>query len=237
MRYMGGKSRIAREIAEILDGELLKRPSGERVFVSLFCGGCAVETKVTAADRIILNDKQKYLIALLRGVAVGYELPDTMTEAQWRYIRDHKEEDPVLTGFAGFGCSFGGRWFRSFGVCKKESQPCGESKRSLLKSKPMLQRAEILCGDYRKVPIPPGSVIYADPPYEGCEKYGGEDFDTKAFWEWVRKLAKDGHTVFVSELNVPDDFKCVWKKQFRSSMNGGAIRDKYRIEKLIVPDF
>ena len=71
MRYQGGKSRIATPLAQILNAT-----GGGACFVSLFCGSCSVESKVTGYDRIILNDKHKYLIALLRGVQAGYELPD-----------------------------------------------------------------------------------------------------------------------------------------------------------------
>ena len=62
MQYVGGKSRIATPLAQILNA------TGGACFVSLFCGSCSVESKVTGYDRIILNDKHKYLIALLRGV-------------------------------------------------------------------------------------------------------------------------------------------------------------------------
>ena len=87
---------------------------GGACFVSLFCGSCAVESKVTGYDRIVLNDKHKYLIALLRGVQAGYELPETITEEQYQTIKANKDADPVLTGFVGFGCSCGGKWFRGY---------------------------------------------------------------------------------------------------------------------------
>lgn len=58
MRYQGGKSRIATPLAQILNS------AGGAHFVSLFCGSCSVESKVTGFDHITLNDKHKYLIAL-----------------------------------------------------------------------------------------------------------------------------------------------------------------------------
>lgn len=136
MQYMGGKSRIARYIAEIINNtlngggafdEIPRRQEpysntfgadpqryGGACFVSLFCGSCSVESKVTGYDRIILNDKHKYLIAMLRGVQAGYELPETITEEQYQAIRADKDADPVLAGFVGFGCSFGGKWFGGY---------------------------------------------------------------------------------------------------------------------------
>ena len=56
MRYQGGKSRIAAEIADVISRE---RERESNCFVSLFCGSCSVESKVTGFDRKILNDKHK----------------------------------------------------------------------------------------------------------------------------------------------------------------------------------
>jgi hypothetical protein len=45
MRYQGGKSRIAKPIAQII-----MQAAGGDCFVSLFCGSCAVESKRLLAD-------------------------------------------------------------------------------------------------------------------------------------------------------------------------------------------
>lgn len=194
MQYMGGKSRIARDIANIINAVSrwkIKNSNtvgtdpqlcGGACFVSLFCGSCSVESKVTGYDRIILNDKHKYLIALLKGVQGGYDLPETITEDQYRYIRANKDEDPVLTGFVGFGCSFGGKWFGGYARSKGGTNYAARSKRSLLKDMATLGGAEFICGDYRKVPIPPGAVVYADPPYNNTTGYNNEKFDSTEFW-------------------------------------------------------
>lgn len=206
MHYMGGKSRIATPLAQILNA------TGGACFVSLFCGGCSVESKVTGYDRIILNDKHRYLIALLKGVQAGYELPETITEEQYQTIKANKDADPVLTGFVGFGCSFGGRWFEGYARGKDGANYAAQSKRSLLKKMSTLGGAEFVCGDYRKVPIPPGAVVYADPPYANTTGYSGEKFDSKEFWRAMRLLADTGHTVYISEQTAPPDFVCVWEK-------------------------
>ena len=43
--------------------------------------------------------------------------------------------------------------------------------------------------------------------------------DYEKFYTWCRALKDDGHTVFVSEYEMPSDFKCVWKKELTNSMN------------------
>ena len=128
MRYHGGKTRISKEISEVLNNALhgrqvphidrAFRPAEyiyiyEKPFVSLFCGACSIESKIKA-KRKILNDKHEYLIEMLRAVQSGYELPDTISEEQYRYIREHRDDDKALSGFVGFACSFGGKWFGSY---------------------------------------------------------------------------------------------------------------------------
>lgn len=169
--------------------------------------------------RMILNDRHEYLVALLRGVQAGYELPDYISLEQYQYIRDHKDEDPVLTGFVGFGCSFGGKWFGGYARNAQGSNYALQSKTSLLKDMATLGGAEIVCGDYRRVCIPPGAVIYADPPYNNTTGYHGERFVTEDFWAAMRLLADTGHPVFVSEQEAPPDVMCVWEKPFTRTLD------------------
>lgn len=213
MRYQGGKSRIATPLAQILNS------TGGACFVSLFCGSCSVESKVTGYNRIILNDKHRYLIALLKGVQAGYELPEIITEEQYQAIRANKDADPVLTGFVGFGCSFGGKWFGGYARNKGGTNYAAQSKRSLLKDMATLDGAEIFCGDYRQVPIPPGAVVYADPPYDNTTGYNNEKFNSTEFWQAMRLLADTGHTVYISEQTAPPDFVCVWEKPFTRTLD------------------
>ena len=57
MRYQGGKSRIAKQIAMIITGT----GGDDLTFVSLFCGSCSIESKVDGFARKILNDKMACL--------------------------------------------------------------------------------------------------------------------------------------------------------------------------------
>ena len=97
----------------------------------------------------------EYLIAMLQGVQRGYNLPELITLEQYQYIRDHKELDPVLAGFVGFGCSFGGKWYGGYARNKTGTNYALQSKRSLLKDMATLQNAEFVCGDYRRLCIRP----------------------------------------------------------------------------------
>lgn len=173
---------------------------------------------MTGFDRVICNDNHLFLIEMLIGVQLGYELPDSISKEQYDYIRTHKDEDHVLTGFVGFGCSFGGKWFGGYARNAGGTNYAAQSKRSLLKDMAHLQRATFTWGDYREVIIPPGSVIYADPPYAGTTGYRNIKFDSIEFWEYMRLLSKNNQ-VFISEQTAPPDFTCIWQKPFTRTLD------------------
>lgn len=179
-------------------------------------------------SRKILNDRHKYLIAMLQGVQNGYNLPESITPEEYRYIRDHKDEDPALAGFVGFGCSFGGKWFGGYARNASGTNYALQSKRSLLKDMATLQDAHFVCEDYRRVCIPPGAVIYADPPYNNTTGYSGERFDSSEFWRAMRLLADTGHTVFVSEQEAPPGIECIWEKPFTRTLDTMVLWTLYQ---------
>lgn len=170
-------------------------------------------------DKVILNDKQEYLIELYKALQNGWVPPESLSEDEYKYVKEHKNEDKALTAFVGFGCSFGGKWFGGYGRHgvkdnhAAERSMCEESRRALLRDLEILKNAKFMCLDYRDIDIPDGSVIYADPPYKDkMAAYGLQDqFDTGEFWEWCREKS-DNHLIYVSELEAPDDFEAIWEK-------------------------
>ena len=253
MQYQGGKSRISKPISEVInalsrrqiensqtnivcdngDKRERERERESNTFVSLFCGSCAVESKVNGFDKLILNDNHSYLISLLKGVQNGYELPEKITEAEYKYIREHKDEDKVLTGFVGFGCSFGGKWFGGYARNKGGTNYALQSKKSLLKDMKTLMNAEFCCKDYRDVELPDNCVIYADPPYNNTTGYGKVKFDSNAFWEYAREVSKT-HLMLISEQTAPDDFISIWEKPFTRTLDVNKNNQFKVTEKLFV---
>ena len=215
MRYQGGKSRIAQHIAQIITTE---REREQLTFISLFCGTCSIESKIKGFNNIICNDKHEYLIELFKGVQNGYELPELITEEQYKYIREHKDENKILTGFVGFGCSFGGKWFGGYARNKTNTNYALQSKKSLLKDMSNLMTAQFTCQDYRDVIIPNNSIVYADPPYNNTTGYGKDKFNSDEFWKYMRVISKN-NKVFISEQTAPNDFKCVWEKEFTRTLD------------------
>lgn len=231
MRYQGGKSRIAKEIATIIERE--RERESNLTFVSLFCGTCSVESKVKGFDKIICNDNHEYLIEMLKAVQNGYELPENISEEQYKYIREHKDINKALTGFVGFGCSFGGKWFGGYARNKTGTNYALQSKKSLLKDMNTLMSAEFICQDYRNVIIPENSIVYCDPPYNKTTGYGKNKFDSQEFWEYMRELSKH-HKIYISEQTAPDDFVSVWEKQFTRTLDVNKDNQFKVTEKLFI---
>ncbi len=227
MRYLGEKSRIAKDISAILNQYTKDKP-----FVSLFCGSCAIESKVET-DTKILNDAHPYLIALYKSLQNGYELPDSISREQYYWVKEHKENDPALTGFVGFGCSFGGKWFGGYASNRGGTNYAEQSKRSMLHVFDGIANAEFYNLDYRAVPIPDNAVIYCDPPYRNTTVYTTGAFDSNAFWDYVRKLSTT-HVVFVSEEKAPPDFTCIWEKNFTRTLDRNKSNQPTKVERLFV---
>ena len=165
----------------------------------------------------------------------GWIPPDIITKEDYYYIKENKDEKPYLTGFVGFGCSFGGKWFGGLASNKKGDNYCARAERSLMKDISGLINAEFSCLDYKDVIIPKGSIVYADPPYAkttGYDKIVGE-FNHEEFWEYMRKISKD-NKVFISEQEAPDDFECIWKKEQTRTLDYNKNNQPKKTEKLFI---
>ena len=230
MRYMGGKSRISKNISGIINNEIDR--SGKKCFVSLFCGSCSVEAKVNC-DKKILNDKHPYLIEMWHGLQNGWTPPSIITLEEYNYVKNHLDENKALSGFVGFGCSFGGRWFGGFAIDRRDYDYCQGAKRSIMMDLQHLRDAEFICMDYKDVIIPDNSVVYADPPYYNTTKYKTGDFNYEEFWEYMRYISKN-NTVFISEQIAPSDFIPIWEKELKRKLDCNKSNQFYATEKLFI---
>lgn len=229
MQYMGGKSRISNDISAIINTY-----SKDKNFVSLFCGSCAIESKVIAKSKIC-NDGHEYLISLLSAVQNGYELPDVVTKEDYYKAKENKDEDKALTGFIGFGCAFGGKWFGGYAKNNSNTNYAKQSKNSLLKKMETLKENTYFKNlDYKSVEIPLDSVIYCDPSYANTTGYSNSNtFTHQEFWDYMRILSQN-NLVFISELKAPEDFIPIWQKTFKRVLDVDKDNVFDSLEKLFV---
>lgn len=244
MKYMGSKARIAKHILPII----LKDRKPDQWYVEPFVGGANTIDKVDGLR--IGSDANKYLIAMynmIQTLGLPNDLKDIPKELynqardQYNGRADHKLHDSIV-GWIGYMASANGRFFEGGYSGKSKTKIntvrdyIDESVRGIEKQLPLLKDISFVFEQYQNLLIPPESIIYCDPPYQGTKQYATicKEFDYPAFWQWCRDKSEQGHTVFVSEYNAPDDFKCVWQKEQGSSLRANDVINgrKQSIEKL-----
>ena len=233
MRYFGGKQRISKELSNFLNNNL----KDGQPFVDLFCGACNIVSKIDSNRLRIANDKHKYLIAMWKSLQQGREMPNSISEEQYKYIRDHKDEDMALTGFVGFGLSYSGKWFGGYCRNKDNRNYCLNAKNSNNKILPYIMDVDFKCCDYKDIDIPVGAMVYCDIPYKGSTQYDKKEvgyFNHDKFYEWVRTNSNK-YDIYISEYkeNVPDDFSIVWECNSKKDIRNGKNKREDTVEVLI----
>ncbi len=229
MQYLGGKSKIRKQVAAFL--ESVRKT--DQVYFEPFVGGGWVLQEMSG--KRVASDGNKALIALYKALQDGWEPPEFVSEDEYKVYQKLQAPNDPMTAFCGFGVSFAGKWFG--GYARSEGKTCyaATSKRSLLKQLPLINDVKFesrLFNEWN----PKGALVYCDPPYAGTTQYGAFDgFDHDLFWQIMREWVGGGNTVVVSEYAAPDDFVCV--KEFVSQM-GLSVGDKStrpkRVERLFM---
>lgn len=240
MVYMGSKNRIAKYIIPIME----KYRTDGQFFVEPFVGGCNLIDKVSG-NRMGF-DNNPYLIAMWRGLQqdvdrpmeISFEFYDKCRQA---YNKNKSGEgmsqrELFTIGWVGYMWSFNGRFYD--GGYNGNSTVRNYSKENIANIARQIESikdVEFYCCSYINSLqyIPPKSIIYCDIPYKNTKQYAySSDFDHDAFYRWAEDAKDIGHTVFVSEYNMPDPFQCIWEKEITNSLN---TKKTYRpTEKLFI---
>jgi DNA adenine methylase len=204
MRYLGGKAKIAKQLAAII--------APNNPWWDPFCGGLGMSVALSAYGPGIVSDIHPGLIALYRAVANGWIPPTVVSEDDYRAARDLPADDPYKA-FVGFACSFGGVWFGGYarlnGGSSERSRTtaptAGQSKTIVRQIRSILSaRCEIDNLDFFEVSPISDCTLYLDPPYQGTRKYPGvAPFDHDLFWNRCVEWADAGSQVYVSEYSDP----------------------------------
>jgi len=244
MRYLGNKTRLSKEISPFLTKHL----TGENWYIEPFAGAFGMISNIDYPNRIAY-DADRYIIELMKSVRLGWTPPTELSESEYISLRDtakvidttdagYKSDghDELLckVAFAGYGCSFGGKWFGGFArggeSGGKERNHVAESSRNLVKMRPKLQGIKMQVSDYKEAKLGEGNVVYCDPPYSTGTQYKSA-FNSEEFWEWVREQSTKNF-VYISEYNAPEDFVSMWNKEHKSGIDHAATVHKPTIEKL-----
>ena len=224
MIYQGSKARIVGDILPIM----LKDMHPGMAFVDGFCGGCSVIQNVPQTYRRIANDNNRYLIAMWSKLTTtDWKPPTTIEKPFYAKVREswHKNDgafDDATIGWVGFMASWNGRFFDG-GYSSHNAggrDYIAENIRNTMRQIDDLKGVEWQSCSFENVTMPHGSLVYYDPPYRGTSSYAtAKGFDHYRFYDWARQMKRDGHTVYISEYDMPGDFKIVWQKQITNSVN------------------
>lgn len=219
MRYFGGKSRLAKDLAAVINSYKVA------TYHEPFCGAFSVGSLVHATRTA--SDLQPDIVLLLAAVRDGWVGPETLNEEEYNELKNSSPS--ALRAFAGFGCSNSGKFFGGYARESTGRNFAANASASLNKLRPLLSGVAFTIQDYRDYA---GKVdlIYCDPPYSQTTGYTVGPFCSDEFWSWARCMARQS-IVLVSEYTGPPWAEVVWEKPVRTDMNGKRGKLE-RVEKL-----
>lgn len=229
MKYTGSKNRIAKYILPIMLKE-----RGEKTWIEPFVGGANVIDKVKG--KRIGYDNNEYIIELYHYIQNGGLIKDrNINKEHWQDVKNNKNNYPKwYVGLIGVLGSYNGNWFSAYGGGSETKEGnyrnyFEEGINGLLKQD--LSNIDFICQDYKDIKIESNCIIYCDPPYQLKNKRYKDNFKSSEFWDWCREKSKEGHSVFISEYNAPNDFKCIWQKEISITNPKQKVN---KIEKLFI---
>lgn len=235
MIYLGSKNRMSKYLAPIIQSYITDETEG---YLEPFVGGGNMIDKIVC-NKKVGSDIDKYVIAVLNGLAGGVEPPREVSREFYNDVKNHKERySDFLVGYIGYELSFGGKWFGGYRK-RDDKKFYGDiySYNHCMKQAAKLKGITFECKSYDEYCSLKNWVIYCDPPYhETTNPKNTTNFDCNKFYNWCRKMAKD-NTVLVSEYQMPPDFKCIWQKKTMVSLDSNkktGDEKNWRTEKLFI---
>lgn len=224
MRYLGGKERIAAFVSETV----LSLAAGRRI-VEPMCGGCSITARLVPAVAADINEA---LICLYQHLQRGWTPPDSLSEKEYAVLNATRDPSDPMTAFAGFGCSFAGKFFGGYARSGGRNY-AANAKNSLLKKFKSLGNTQFLHVSFTNLHLLKGDLVYCDPPYAGTTGYSSR-FDHELFYDWCRHAARHGVMVVVSEYAMPPDFRLLASKERPLEMDNNKLTRATRLEKIFV---
>ena len=173
IKYMGSKSRIAKDIVPIIQKYI--DDNNITTYIEPFAGGCNIIDKIKCENKQA-NDSNEYLIAFWQALQQGWNPLDIhMTKGLYDEIKSNKSGFlKQKVALAGLCATYNAKWFGGYaGIVHTkigtERNYYDEAVRNVLKQVHMLKDVKFTCGDYLNIK-PYNAVVYCDPPYQGTTK-------------------------------------------------------------------
>lgn len=229
---MGSKNRIAKDILPIMLKNAVE--NNINTWVEPFVGGGNIIDKVPDNFRRIGYDYNEHAIQALIAIRdMAKDLPEKVSEEDYKGLL--KLPPSPISSWVRFVCSFGGKFEAGYARCigSDDTTYVLRGKRNAIKQQDGLFGVELVHSNYKDITIMDKSIIYCDPPYQGTTGYS-KTINHAEFWEWSRNKVNEGHVVFVSEYNAPNDFIPVWEGKLKTSFDSNRSSGKMATEKLFI---
>lgn len=232
MRFLGSKTKISKQLCEFLNSK--RQP--DQIYVEPCCGACAITRKMD--NPRICADICPYLITFFKQLQDGWIPPEHISEKRYQELKQLYKSGVCNgeIGFAGYFCSFGGKWFGGYARDRQSYRDfSNEAYRDALRLQEQIQGINFQCCTYSdtlgKLPISQfhRCLVYIDPPYEGATGYKNK-FNHDEFWEIVKHYSSL-HDIYVSSYVARPGFECVWSIERNTELNTKNGKAK-RIERV-----
>ena len=228
MQYQGSKKRLSNSIVPIIE----KYRKTNQLYIEPFCGGCNIIDKISGPR--IASDNHEYLIQMWIELQKGWIPPEDISKEQYYHVKNNQTlYSKAYIGYVGFMCSFGAKWWGGYASNSKGDNYAARASRVLVKQIMDLKDVEFMCMDYKSFETGfSDAFFYCDIPYKNTTQYSGSKFDHDEFYEWCRRMKSQGHTILVSEYEMPSDFECVQEINHFTQLNKN--KKESRVEKLFI---
>lgn len=212
MKYLGGKHRQGKKIAEII----LPYLKNVNKYIEPFCGAMGVACRMIQYKldtcEFILSDNCYPLMRMWEMlIKEEWSPPDVIDKELYQNLHQKNDPNDPMTAYCGFGMSFAGKLWKGYTKQTAKRNYAMELKKSTLLKANILSKANVVlnCCDYHEYEGVKDAVFYLDPPYFGRTKQSHFEFDHEEFWIFTRRLSKN-NIVFITEFTFPDDFKVIY---------------------------
>jgi len=217
VQYLGGKFRIAKQIASILGPNPVLEP---------FMGGANVSVHLPEGS--ICSDLDPSLASLYQHVqANGVDsLPERLTKDVYDALKATEDPCNPLTAFAKYGCSYAGKPWGGWAKPNPNQSRTGYYSTCARNALKRLQGLQVTFQSGSFFDLHPGDflgfTLYLDPPYLGTTGYKTA-FDYDLFLSTVRMWART-NPVYVSEYQSQDS---TWElvQEFPKAKYGLQVRE------------
>ena len=219
MKYQGGKSLTSERIRDVIKKHT-NNLNGVQHWVEPFVGGNNFAHRIPPEIKKFLSDINPYVVAVYEARMQGWRPPTHVTRDRYEELRQKAKEGitgslayMAEVGFVGYCCSYGAKFFGGYASNAQGHNYAKSGTNSLVRKTRRMPNTIVQCCNYKDISVPPNSVVYLDPPYEGVTSYKDTPkFNSDVFWEWAAGVKSKEHniTVFVSEFDAPGNWTEIW---------------------------